>query len=81
MSDKPITVVSLLIERLKSADLQRLFGVPGGSSMDLVDAARRAGLEFVLTRHEDSGMVMAVVTAWPCRNRSTRCQRSQTIGT
>ena len=65
MNDKPIMVVDLLVERLKSAGLQRLFGVPGGgSSMDLIDAARRAGLEFVLTRREDSGMVMAAVTAW-----------------
>ncbi|MBT5111380.1 MAG: thiamine pyrophosphate-binding protein [Rhodospirillaceae bacterium] len=62
---KCITVVDLLIERLKECGLQRLFGVPGGgSSMDLIDAARRAGLDFVLTRREDSGMVMAAVTAW-----------------
>ena len=59
-----ITVVELLIERLKGAGLQRLFGVPGGgSSMDLIDAARRAGIEFVLSRREDSGTVMAAITA------------------
>ena len=58
------TVAELLVERLRAAGLQRLFGVPGGgSSMDLIDAARRAGLEFVLSRREDSGMVMAAVTA------------------
>lgn len=59
-----MTVAELLVERLKDAGLQRLFGVPGGgSSMDLIDAARRAGIEFVLSRREDSGMVMAAVTA------------------
>ncbi len=31
--------------------------------MDLIDAARRADIEFVLTRREDSGMIMAAVTA------------------
>ncbi|MBT5110356.1 MAG: hypothetical protein HOM25_16880, partial [Rhodospirillaceae bacterium] len=62
--NKRITVVDHLVERLKECGLQRFFGVPGGgSSMDLIDAARRAGLEFVLTRREDSGMVMAAVTA------------------
>jgi len=60
-----ITVVELLVDRLKESGLKRLFGVPGGgSSMDLIDAARRAGLDFVLTRREDSGAIMAAVTAW-----------------
>ena len=59
-----MTVVEALVARLKDAGLQRIFGVPGGgSSMDLIDAARRAGIEFVLSRREDSGMVMAGVTA------------------
>ncbi len=59
-----VTVVELLVQRLKEAGLQRLFGVPGGgSSMDLIDAARRAGIEFVLSRREDSGTVMAAITA------------------
>ena len=31
--------------------------------MDVIDAARRADVEFVLTRREDSGMVMAAITA------------------
>jgi acetolactate synthase-1/2/3 large subunit len=65
-SDKtrPLTVAELLVERLKRAGLTRIFGVPGGgSSMDLINAAREAGIEFVLSRREDSGMVMAAVTA------------------
>jgi len=65
ISSSEITVAALLIDRLKQRGLERFFGVPGGgSSMDLVDAGRRAGLEFVLTRREDSGMIMAAVTAW-----------------
>jgi acetolactate synthase I/II/III large subunit len=62
--NKTATVADLLIARLKERGLQRLFGVPGGgSSMDVIDAARRADVEFVLTRREDSGMVMAAITA------------------
>lgn len=58
------TVVEVLVQRLKDAGLRRIFGVPGGgSSMDLIDAARRADIEFVLSRREDSGTVMAAITA------------------
>ncbi len=60
-----VTVAELLIDRLKTRGLQRFFGVPGGgSSMDLIDAGRCAGLDFVLSRREDSGAIMAAVTAW-----------------
>ena len=63
-----ITVAELLIDRLKQRGLQRLFGVPGGgSSMDLIDAGRRAGVDFVLSRREDAGIIMAAVTAWLSR--------------
>ena len=65
ISSSEITVAALLIDRLKQRGLKRFFGVPGGgSSMDLIDAGRRAGLEFVLSRREDSGLIMAAVTAW-----------------
>ncbi len=58
-------VVEFLISRLKTHGLPRIFGVPGGgSSMDLIDAARRADIPFILTRREDSGAIMAAVTAW-----------------
>ncbi len=61
----PINVVEFLISQLKTCGLERIFGVPGGgSSMDLIDAARRADIPFVLTRREDSGAIMAAVTAW-----------------
>lgn len=60
-----ITITEMMVEHFKQRGTRRLFGVPGGgTSMDLIDAARRAGLDFVLSRREDSGMVMAAVTAW-----------------
>ncbi|NKB58965.1 MAG: hypothetical protein GKS00_21760 [Alphaproteobacteria bacterium] len=66
MTDKDqMSVAEFLIARLKECGLPRIFGVPGGgSSMDLIDAARRADIPFVLTRREDSGAIMAATTAW-----------------
>ena len=58
------TVAQYLAERLKALGCQRLFGVPGGgSSLDVINAAREAGLDFVLTRREDAAMIMAGVSA------------------
>ena len=61
--DTPLA--DLLIGRLRRMGLRRMFGVPGGgSSMDIIDAGRRAGVDFVLSRREDAGAIMAAVTAW-----------------
>ena len=63
--DQDIPLADLLIGRLRQKGLRRMFGVPGGgSSMDLIDAGRRAGVDFVLSRREDAGAIMAAVTAW-----------------
>ncbi|HEY4252628.1 MAG TPA: thiamine pyrophosphate-dependent enzyme, partial [Roseomonas sp.] len=46
------------------AGVARIFGVPGGgSSLDLIAAAKQAGIGFVLARHEFAAGVMASVTA------------------
>ena len=39
-----------------------MFGLPGGEILDFMDAARRAGIEFLLTRHEATASFMADVT-------------------
>jgi acetolactate synthase-1/2/3 large subunit len=39
-----------------------MFGLPGGEILDFVDAARRAGIDFLLTRHEATAAFMADVT-------------------
>jgi acetolactate synthase-1/2/3 large subunit len=45
-------------------NVKRIFGVPGGgSSLDVIDAAADAGIEFVLTRTESAAVMMAAVTA------------------
>jgi acetolactate synthase-1/2/3 large subunit len=39
-----------------------MFGLPGGEILDFIEAARRIGIRFVLTRHEATAAFMADVT-------------------
>lgn len=62
--DSATTGAAAIIAALRAAGTTRLFGVPGGgSSLDLVAAARAQGLPFVLARHETAAMIMAATTA------------------
>jgi len=57
------TVADVLIEGLRQAGVQRLFGVPGGgSNLELLEAARVQGLPFVLCHQEAAACIMAAVT-------------------
>ena len=57
------TVAAVLIEGLQRAGVQRIFGVPGGgSNLELIEAARVAGLPFVLCHQESAACIMAAVT-------------------
>ena len=56
---------------LVDAGVTRLFGVPGGgSSLDLIAAARRRGLPFALARHETAAVIMAAISS--LRKRCSR---------
>jgi acetolactate synthase-1/2/3 large subunit len=44
---------------LAEAGVERMYGVPGGEILDFIDAARRAGIEFVLTRDETTAAFIA----------------------
>jgi acetolactate synthase-1/2/3 large subunit len=60
----PTTVADLVVARLKAAGTRALFGVPGGgSNLDLVEAARRARLPFILTSTETGGAIAAQAQA------------------
>jgi acetolactate synthase-1/2/3 large subunit len=39
-----------------------MFGLPGGEILDVIEAGRQAGIEFLLTRHEATASFMADVT-------------------
>ena len=57
-------VADVIVRRLRDAGVITLFGIPGGgSNLDLVDAARRAGLPFVLTATETGAALAALAQA------------------
>jgi len=57
-------VADLIVSRLRGAGVRALFGVPGGgSNLDLVEAAGRADLPFVLTGTETAGAIAALAQA------------------
>ena len=47
---------------LKEAGVKRIFGLPGGEILDLIEACRQKGIDFLLTRHESTAAFMADVT-------------------
>ncbi len=57
------SVAEVLVDALARAGTPRLFGVPGGgSSLEVLDAARRRGLPFVLAHGETAACLMAAVS-------------------
>jgi len=49
---------------LKRRGVRRMFGIPGGgSSLEIIDAGAKAGIDFVLTQTETAAALMAAVTA------------------
>ena len=58
------TVADLIVRRLREAGVGCLFGVPGGgSNLNLIEAAGRADLPFVLTATETAGAIAALAQA------------------
>jgi acetolactate synthase-1/2/3 large subunit len=58
------TVADLIVRRLLNAGVRTLAGMPGGgSNIDLVEAAGRAGLPFVLSHTETAGALVAAAQA------------------
>ena len=63
MNGRDTSFLDWLVGRLHRAGTRRMFGVPGGgTSLDLIDAATRQGLEMVLTAREDAAVIMAGVS-------------------
>jgi len=58
------TVAEALLDALARRGTRRIWGVPGGgSSLDLIAAAPRFGLDFVLAKHEGAAAMAAVAEA------------------
>ena len=57
------TLAQAVVAALQARGVRRIFGVPGGgSSLDIIDAAHAAGIEFVLAQTESAAAIMAAVT-------------------
>ncbi|MBB5689137.1 acetolactate synthase-1/2/3 large subunit [Roseomonas alkaliterrae] len=58
------TAAEALVSAFAAAGTKRVYGVPGGgSSLDLIAAAKAQGLDFVLARHESAAVIMAATEA------------------
>ncbi len=61
--DRATTLCDAVVDAMASRGVARIFGVPGGgSSLQMIDAAARRGIPFVLTRSETPALIMAAVT-------------------
>lgn len=59
-----MTLADAMMAAFKACGVRRIFGVPGGdSSLDLIAAAGRQDIDFVLARGETAAAIMAAVTA------------------
>jgi acetolactate synthase-1/2/3 large subunit len=56
------TTAQIIAATLKANGIRHLFGLPGGEIAEIMGACRRAGLSFILTRHENTACLMAGVT-------------------
>ena len=57
------TVASYLVEQLKAHGIQTVYGLPGGENVEVLEAIRQQGLDFVLVRNESSACFMAATCA------------------
>ena len=53
------TGADLMARRFAAAGIRYAFGIPGGEVLALVDALERAGIRFILTKHENAAGFMA----------------------
>lgn len=57
-----LTCAQALARTLRDAGITRMFGLPGGEILEFIHAAKAAGIEFVLTRHEAAAAFAADVS-------------------
>jgi acetolactate synthase-1/2/3 large subunit len=54
-----LTAADIIAKRLYQAGCRFAFGIPGGEVVSMIDALDRAGIRFVLTKHENCAGFMA----------------------
>lgn len=56
------TCAEIIAAALIESGIKRVFGLPGGEILHLIEACRQIGIDFILTRHESTAAFMADVT-------------------
>lgn len=56
-----ITASEVFVKSLENEKVEYIFGVPGEENIDMLEAIRKSGIKFVLTRHEQGAGFMADV--------------------
>src|SRR2546427_7760055 len=56
-----LTTAAATAKLIADAGIERVFGLPGGEVLVLMDELRRAGVDFVLMRHESNAGIAAAV--------------------
>ena len=55
------TTAAAVAKTLADRGIERAFGLPGGEVLVLIDELRKAGIDFVLMRHEANAGIAAAV--------------------
>ncbi|MDH7509315.1 MAG: acetolactate synthase large subunit [Methanomassiliicoccales archaeon] len=53
----------LLVKCLENEGVTKIFGIPGEENLEVMDSLIDSGIEFILTKHEESASLMAEITA------------------
>src|SRR3954471_3781022 len=56
-----LTTAAATAKAIADAGIERVFGLPGGEVLVLIDELRKAGVDFVLMRHESNAGIAAAV--------------------
>lgn len=57
------TVAEYFADQLAKAGVARVYGLPGGENVEILDAIRRRGIDFILVKNESSACFMAATDA------------------
>lgn len=57
------TVADYFADQLANWGLERVYGLPGGENVEILDAFRRRGIDFILVKNESSACFMAATDA------------------
>lgn len=58
-----VTVADHFAEQLSAAGVERVYGLPGGENVEILEAIRQRGIDFVLVKNESSACFMASTEA------------------